>query len=366
MVSVILPTYNEAENMQLIIPRLHGALHDNGLKGEIIVVDDDSPDGTAKAALRFAGRFPVKVHVRKKGRGLSKSVIKGFQLAEGGICVVMDADLSHPAEKVPAMVKPILEDRCDAVVGSRYIPGGGFESLPLPRKIISKLAGILAKGVTTLSDPTSGFMAIRKDMINSEKLDSLGWKIVLEVVVKSNLRIQEIPIIFANRKLGRSKLGFKTQIEYIRHLWRLYDYKYPGILQFIKFCMVGMSGLLIDTAVLVGLVEIRSFDPRLAAIFAFLAAVTWNYVFDRIWTFDMGIRTKISYSYISFVIICIIGLGIRISMMHLGIAYAGMGESPWYVLASFLGIVAATIFNFFGSKYIAFSRFFEKIRKSSC
>ena len=361
MISIILPTYNEADNIKLIVPQLSKVLNDNNIQGEIIVVDDNSPDGTAHIALELAERYPVRIHVRTNERGLSKAVMKGFELAEGDICVVMDADLSHPLEKIPAMIKPILEGKCDATVGSRNIIGGGYKSWPLPRKIMSKGAGLLAKIVTTLSDPTSGFMAIRKNVIDGIKLDPLGWKIVLEVIVKTNPRVLEIPIIFSDRKEGESKLGFRAQIDYIHHLWRLYCYRFPRTFQFVKFCLVGISGLFIDTAVLVILFELFMFDPRFAAIFAFFTAVSWNYLFDRVWTFDTGKTTKISYSYISFIAICLVGLGIRIGVMHLLIEYAEMGERPWYILSSFLGIVAATFFNFFGSKYIAFSRFFSRL-----
>ncbi|RLG99454.1 hypothetical protein DRO38_07735, partial [Candidatus Bathyarchaeota archaeon] len=166
------------------------------------------------------------------------------------------------------------------------------------------------------------------------------------------------PIIFADRQKGKSKLGLKAQVDYLRHLWRLYCFKFPTIFQFIKFCLVGLSGIFVDTTILVSLVELLSFDPRLAAVFAFFAAVSWNYVFNRIWTFETGKSTKLAHSYISFVTVCLLGLGIRIGVMHLLIEYAGMGKSPWYILASFLGIVSATIFNFLGSKYIAFSKFF--------
>jgi len=360
MISVILPTYNEAENIKLIVSELSGMLDDEDIDGEIIVVDDNSPDGTADIAERLAARYPVRVHVRTNERGLSKAVIKGFDLAEGDICVVMDADLSHPVEKVPAMIKPILDNKCDATVGSRNIVGGGCENWPFTRRMISKGAGLLAKGVTTLSDPTSGFMAIRKSILNGIKLDPLGWKIVLEAIVKTNPRILEVPIIFADRKEGESKLGFRAQVDYLHHLWRLYCYKYPGISQFLKFCVVGVSGLVVDTAVLVSFVSFFSFDPRFAAIFAFIAAVSWNYVFNRSWAFEVGRDTKISYSYVSFVTICLVGLGIRIGVMHLLIEYAGMGGSPWYILASLFGIAAATSFNFLGSKYIAFSKFFSR------
>jgi dolichol-phosphate mannosyltransferase len=358
MISIILPTYNEVDNIRIIIPKIFGILDKENIKGEVIVVDDNSPDGTASLAEEFSKRYPVKVFVRKADRGLSKSVLKGFDLADGDICLVMDADLSHPVEKIPEMVLPILQNECDMVVGSRNVPGGGCEEWPISRRVISRFAGYMARGVTKLSDPTSGFMAIKKNSIKDIKLDPLGWKIVLETAVKAKPLIKEIPIIFTDREKGKSKLGPRTYIDYLLHLWRLYSYTYEGLSQFIKFCLVGISGIFIDTFVLVTLVELASFDPRIAAVFAFFAAVSWNYIFNRKWTFKKDKSDRAIHTFIFFVIICLIGLGIRLGVMHLLIKYAGMGESPWYILASFSGIVAATVFNFLGSRYLVFSRYF--------
>jgi len=284
-------------------------------------------------------------------------VIEGFDLAQGEICVVMDADMSHPVESLPAMVGPILAGDCDMTVGSRYVAGGGSETWPLLRRIISRGAGLMAKGVTSLTDPTSGFMALRKGIIDGADLDPTGWKIVLEVSVKTRPRIREVPIVFKDRMEGESKLGFRAQVDYLRHIWSLYCYRYPSLGQFVKFCIVGITGVFVDTLVLVGVVSLLSVDPRIAAIFAFAAAVTWNYVFDRFWTFESARHTKIPHSYASFVAICLLGLGVRIGIMHVLMEYAGMGESPWYVVASLIGILAATVFNFLGSKYFAFADF---------
>jgi len=358
VISIILPTYNEADNVKIIVPEIFRIFEQEHISGEIIIVDDNSPDGTAHIAAELAEKYPVRIHVRKKERGLSKSVIKGFELAKGDICVVMDADLSHPVDKLPAMIDPVLQKKYDATVGSRYVHGGGCENWPFTRRLISKGAGFLAKGVTTLSDPTSGFMSIRKSAMDGTELDSKGWKIVLEVIVKTNPRFLEVPIVFKDRREGESKLGFKAQIDYIHHLWRLYCFKYPGPVQFFKFCLVGLSGLFVDVVVLVSIVSFLSFDPRIAAVFAFLTAVSWNYVFNRVWAFDLGRATKLSHSYFSFFIICLMGLGIRIGVMHLLIEYAGMGKSPWYVLSSFFGIATATIFNFLGTRYIVFAKSF--------
>jgi len=222
MISVILPTYNEARNIGPVLSAVADIFRDRAIDGEIIVVDDDSPDGTAGLALERARSCPVRVRVRKGVRGLSGAVIEGFRMARGEICVVMDADLSHPVEKIPALVRPILEGRCDLAVGSRYLPGGGTGDWPLSRRIISRGAGLLARGLTPLSDPTSGFMALRKSILRGVELDPLGWKIVLEVVVKTRPRILEVPIVFRERREGKSKLGFRAQLDYLRHLARLY------------------------------------------------------------------------------------------------------------------------------------------------
>ena len=123
MISIIIPTYNEVDNLELLFSKINLVFEDEAIDYEIIIVDDNSPDNTAQLSYKLSESYPVRVNVRKKDRGLSKSVVKGFELAKGDICLVMDADLSHPVEKIPDMVRPILENRYDATVGSRYIPG---------------------------------------------------------------------------------------------------------------------------------------------------------------------------------------------------------------------------------------------------
>ncbi len=233
-VSVILPTYNEAENLTIIIPHICSVLAKEGLAYEILVIDDDSPDKTAEVGRSLATRYPVKVHVRTGQRGLAQAVLKGFELARGDICLVMDADLSHPVEKIPDMVHPILQGTCDITVGSRYTAGGACKDWPWTRRITSKIARGIARGLTSLSDPTSGFMALRSTLVQGLDLDPIGWKIVLEVVVKAHARVKEVPIVFSDRRWGKSKLDATVQREYLIHLWRLYRYKYSSWLRFPK------------------------------------------------------------------------------------------------------------------------------------
>lgn len=227
--SVILPTYNENENIQIIIPKIYDIFKNEGITGEILVIDDNSIDGTGHTAQLLASDYPVVVHIRKNERGLATAVMKGFELAKGEICLVMDADLSHPVEKIPEMISPIIQGQCDITVGSRYISGGGCQNWSLGRRIVSRVSGFLARGVARLSDPTSGFMAVRKDILKGVKLDPIGWKIVLEVVVKTKARLKEVPIVFCDRQFGVSKLDSRIKKEYLLHLWRLYFYKHPKL-----------------------------------------------------------------------------------------------------------------------------------------
>jgi len=354
MISVILPTYNESENIRVIVPRIAEVLRDSGLEWEIIIVDDDSPDGTAEVAAQFTGTFPIKIHVRKNKRGLATAVVKGFSLSSGDICIVMDADLSHPVEKIPDMVKPILEGACDATVGSRYIDQGGWKNQPLIRKLISKFSGLLARGLSKLSDPTSGFMALKKEVFNRGGFDPIGWKIVLEIIVKTGAIYRELPIIFSERLKGQSKLDTRIQAQYIAHLWKLYCFKYPKFFQFIRFCTVGFLGLLIDTGILIGLVEKAHLDPRFAAVFSFSIAVSFNYYLNRLWTFEIIKTPKVMASYIRFVLVCITGLFLKVGVMHILIEFFNMGSSYRYVPASIIGVFLATIFNFLGTKFFAF------------
>lgn len=228
-VSIVLPTYNEAENIPVIVPRICQTLQQAGIRGEVVVVDDNSPDHTGAIAERLGKQLPVRTLVRTTERGLATAVIAGFGMATGRVVVVMDADGSHPVEKLPEMVKPILEDRADVTVGSRYIPGGDVDQWVWYRRVVSKTAALMTVGLTKMSDPTSGFMAIDKRLLDGVNLNPIGWKIVLEVVVKAApQRLLEVPITFVDRKLGASKMSLKEQRNYLVHLLRLYTLSTPG------------------------------------------------------------------------------------------------------------------------------------------
>lgn len=225
-VSVVLPTYNEAENMPVIIPRICSVLAKAGIRGEVIVVDDHSPDGTGEAARRLSETLPVRVLIRTQERGLATAVIAGFNMSQAQVCAVMDADGSHPVEKLPELINPILEDRIDIAVGSRHVSGGEIGQWPLHRRIVSSAAAFMTLGLTKMSDPTSGFMAVRRSLLQNIDLAPVGWKIVLEIVVKAETgRLMEVPITFNDRERGESKMSLREQWNYIKHLGRLYQFR---------------------------------------------------------------------------------------------------------------------------------------------
>ena len=353
-VSVLIPTYEEAENIESLIERLSQVFQAAGLEHEVIVIDDNSPDGTATRAEAMTGTMPVRVLRRTGERCLSTAVLAGINNARANVCLVMDADFSHPVEAIPAMIRPVLDRSYDAAVGSRYMPGGGCDDWSWVRIFASRLGGFLAAGLTRLSDPMSGFMAFRKDLLRDVELRPVGWKIVLEIITRTNAHFVEVPIVFAERKQGKSKFTARVQLQYLHHLFRLYDWQLPTLFRFIKFCLVGLSGLVIDTLALISLVEILGIRPQQAAVLGFFLAVSWNYMLNRQWTFNYGLSARPKHGYLLFVAVCALGLLVRISIMHALLAFTWMGQGMWYVVASFLGVLGATIFNFLGSKNLVF------------
>ena len=232
LVSIVVPTFQEAENIPLLVPRVCDGLAAADLPGEIIIVDDNSRDGSAEAVeeLRRQG-LPVRIEVRTKDRGLSSAVIHGFRQARGEFLLCMDADLSHPPERIPDMVAPLQSGTADFVLASRYLPGASIEEgWGLLRWLNSAAATLLARPLTSVTDPMSGFFALpRARFETAAQLSPIGYKIALELLVKADCRrVAEVPIHFARRAEGESKLSLREQVKYVQHVLRLYRYKLFG------------------------------------------------------------------------------------------------------------------------------------------
>jgi len=214
--SVVVPTYNEVGSLRQLVPRLAAALADR--KWELIVVDDGSPDGTADLAESYADVHPVRV-VRRPGKaGLASAVVAGFAQARGDLLLVMDADLSHPPEAVPQLIAAI-EDGADLAIGSRYIKGGGTEDWPLRRRVVSRAACLMGNVLVPIRDCTSGFFAVRRTAIDGVRLNPIGFKIGFEVMARARYRkAVEIPYVFRDRELGKSKFGRREILQYLVQL----------------------------------------------------------------------------------------------------------------------------------------------------
>lgn len=198
------------------------------MEGEIIIVDDNSPDGTGTIAdILSKNNDNIKVIHRKIKRGLSTAVVAGLEQSRGEIIGVMDADLSHPPEVIPELVRPIIDGESDFVVASRYKEQEKIKKWPLSRKIISWGGTKFARPLTKVSDPMSGFFFFKKDIIDGVQLTPIGYKIMLEIIVKGKHKnIKEVTFTFRNRYKGESKLNRKEYYNYIQHLIRLYIYTF--------------------------------------------------------------------------------------------------------------------------------------------
>jgi dolichol-phosphate mannosyltransferase len=224
-VSVVIPTLRERANLEKLLPLLFDTLDRANIQAEVIIVDDDSRDGTEELCRLLSGRHQLRLITRRDARGLASAVLCGLQESTGEICVVMDADLSHPPESVPDLIDSVRSPFCDVAIGSRYVDGGSVDpNWSWLRRLNSKAATLLAKGLTNAADPLAGFFAIRRDTFACAKeLKPLGYKVLLELIVRCECReIFEVPIAFRDRKCGKSKLSAGQMWLYLRHLARLY------------------------------------------------------------------------------------------------------------------------------------------------
>ena len=222
--SIIVPTYNEAQNLPELFNRIRASLKD--VPYEIIVVDDNSPDGTAGIAEKLRKHEEVKVYKRNCRMGLTSAILDGVRLAESSLIAVMDADLQHPPELLPMMLKKI-DEGYDIVIASRYVKGGQIIGWSLIRRAISRgaiaLAHLLLPKTRSVKDPVSGFFLVKKEIIrNLKAVNPSGFKILLEILTRASCgSIAEVPYVFTSRRRGESKLSLKEVINYIHFLLKL-------------------------------------------------------------------------------------------------------------------------------------------------
>ncbi len=365
-ISVIVPTYNESKNIREILEYIQKSIPEN-LKAETIVVDDNSPDHTAKIAedyfhsIKEKTTHTINVIKRKAKDGLSSAIINGIQQATGNTIVVMDSDFSHPPNIIPKMIETLKQTSCDIVIASRYVKGGSIQGWPFKRKLMSKIATSIAKRGLGISskDPMSGFFMFKKNIIAGLKFDAIGYKILLEILVKTKgVKIQEVPYTFTNRQQGDSKLGVSTILDYCKSVWRLYKYgrdvkeEERTSVRFIskaaRFFTVGASGLAINY--LASMMFSLSADMWYlhATMMGIVFSITSNFILNKYWTFeDRDFETKRTLvQYGKFVGFSSIGALVQLGMVYYLVDESGIA----YPISLMLAVGVAAFSNFILNK----------------
>jgi dolichol-phosphate mannosyltransferase len=225
--ALVIPTLCEAENIGGLLNQIRSVLDPLETPYEILVVDDDSGDGTGDVVSAIAKQDPrVRLLVRKGERGLSGAILHGWRNTDAAILGVMDADLQHPPELLPKLLSAIQGGR-DLVIGSRYTPGGDLGKWNPARKLLSAAAvwvtWPLQRSRLRAKDPMSGFFLVRRSCLDQVPFQQSGFKLLLEVLVRGHIRsVEEIPFAFGLRYRGASKANFKVAVDYARLLARLY------------------------------------------------------------------------------------------------------------------------------------------------
>ena len=353
-VSVVVPVLREAANIEPLTRALNAALTPEGLEWELLLIDDDSRDGSEEAVRKLARNFPVRLETRLEAqRDLSMSVLQGLQSARFDRITVMDADLSHPPERIPDLLNA-LEDGVIAV-GSRYIRGGSLDPDWSPRRrLVSKAASALAAPLSSCADPMSGFFAVdRRSLPAPDSLRPLGFKIGLELLVRGKLKPREVPIDFKDRRKGASKLDWREQWKFLRHLSRLYRFRFPLISRLCCFGTVGASGFAVDVCCWQGL-QWLGLDHRLARFLSFWPAVTWNWRWNRAITFDDRPPAPPARQWAQFIAASLVGLVTNVGT-YLTLTGAVAFFDEYRLLAMVAGVLVGMAANFAVADRFVFS-----------
>lgn len=280
-VSIIIPTYNEAENIENLIKKIEEVLSKNNINNyEIIIVDDNSPDKTYEVVEKISKLDNnVKLIRREKKKGLSSAIIDGLSKSSGNLIVVLDADFQHPPDIIPKLIKSLKDH--EIVVASRYTKGGKTEGFSFFRRIISRGATIIAKllvpEANRTSDPMSGFFAFRKDSINIKSVNPIGYKILFEILYRNpKAKVVDIPYTFKKRAKGESKLGTKEILEFLLHA-----IKNSRVL---KFVIVGALGTGVNLGIMYLLLRRGLFYDYASAV-GIETSILFNFALNDRWTF---------------------------------------------------------------------------------
>jgi dolichol-phosphate mannosyltransferase len=346
LLSIVIPTYNESENIVPLVRQIAAAL--KGYDYEVVFVDDNSADGTAETIERLSAGYPVRVIVRKDEKGLASAVVHGINNSTSEYVLVMDADLQHPPEVIPALIEK-ARSGVDVVIASRYVQGGGCQDWGLIRRIISRgalgLAHLFLPATRPVNDPMSGFFMFNRRVVDGIVLKPAGYKILLEVLMEGNIEsVTEVPFTFVNRSGGESKLNARQQIEYLKHLYSLMR-RTGELVRFLKFCLVGLSGVLVNLGILWILTEFGGLPYQASAVISIEASIISNFILNDYFTFPQrripGIRHFFNRLW-KFNVVSLAGAAINYGILMLFTEVAGV----YYIVSQLIGIIVATLWNY--------------------
>jgi dolichol-phosphate mannosyltransferase len=345
--SVVVPTFNERGNVGRLVAALDQAL--KGISWEVIFVDDDSPDETARAVIDLAAEDSrVRCLHRIGRRGLSTACIEGMLASCAPYMAVIDGDLQHDETKLPEMLALLRADECEIVVGSRYVDGGGIGEWDSERASQSRLATRVAKRVlkADLSDPMSGFFMLKREVLDNSvrKLSGIGFKILFDIFASSpgKLRYREVPYTFRTRSEGESKMDTQAVWDYGMLILDKLVGRYVPV-RFVAFTMVGGVGVAVHMAVVAALYVWQEMGFVASQAIATYVAMTFNYAVNNSLTYrDRQLKGWGWWKgLVSFTLACSVG-----ALANVGIAsYIFESQSQW-LLAAGAGILVGAVWNY--------------------
>jgi dolichol-phosphate mannosyltransferase len=362
ILTIVLPTFNEKDNVRPLLAKIRNAFDGKNYDIEMLFVDD-SNDNTPEIIKEEAEKDPRIRFLKGPGTGLAPAFIKGFEEAEGKYICCIDTDLQHPPEKIVALLEKALEDKADIVATTRYTRGGsarGLGSLTTFYGIYRRAVSLGMKYFTQIifiptrktSDPLGGFFLFKKSVLDNITLEPKGFKILVEILMRAKYgRVSEIAYTFLPRENDDSKATISQGIEFFKHLWYIFR-TIPEAGRFLKFCIVGGSGVFVNIGTLAFLVEIIDMNHKLAYILAIAFSILTNYFLNTVFTYgDRRSETRqeslrrITYYYV-----------VSIAVMFFNFSIYSLLISRFdfhYIPAALVGIIAATLLNFFlATKFI--------------
>jgi dolichol-phosphate mannosyltransferase len=353
-VSIVIPTYNEAENVESLIEKLEA------LEGEfqIIFVDDNSPDGTAEIVEEIGQRWGnIKVHRRRGKLGIGSAILEGMErslsFSDCHYVVTMDADLSHDPQDIPRLLSAAEGGSAGLIQGSRYMRGGGIIGWNFRRKLQSRVANLICRMLFGLPHEVTTYFRVytRKSaqiVVREIYTDKYEFAVLSALAVKDHgLKIKEVPVIFVNRTQGKSKLKTSDVFIWLAVIFRIFlsrQLHMGGLRRFLNFCLVGALGVVVNVGLLWLLTEFLGIFYILSAAVSIETSILFNFALNDLWTFrdrrQLGSNTLARV--MKYNLTCAVGVGINLGILALLSEAFGI----YYIISNLIGIAGATLWNF--------------------